>query len=78
MPMKTYGIPVKFSMKETQKKMMKCFADAFKAGAEWRINHAWHKAEDLPQHNAWFLAQIGNDCFKTFKMRREYDRWEQW
>lgn len=60
------------------KKMMECFADAFIAGAEWRINHAWHKAEDLPQHNAWFLAQIGNDCFKTLKMRIEYDRWEQW
>lgn len=59
-------------------KMMKCFADAFKAGAEWRINHAWHKAEDLPQPNAWVLAQIGNDAFDTFIMAVKTDRWKRW
>lgn len=58
--------------------MMKCFADAFKAGSNYRINHAWHKTEELPRPNAWFLAQIGNDSFDTFIMAVEADRWERW
>lgn len=59
-------------------KMMKCFADAFKAGANYRINKAWHKTEELPQPNAWLLAQIGNDSFDTFIMAVEADRWKRW
>lgn len=58
--------------------MKKCFADAFKAGEGYRINSVWHKVEDIPQHNAWLLAQIGNYCFYTFIMQVEYDRWEWW
>lgn len=70
--------PGEISYESDIEEMMKCFADAFKAGANYRINHAWHKAEELPQSNAWVLAQIGNDCFDTFIMKVEADRWERW
>lgn len=61
-----------------QLKKDKCFADAFKAGGDCRINSVWHKVEDIPQHNAWLLAQIGNYCFYAFIMQVEYNRWERW
>lgn len=47
-------------------------------GADWRINSVWHDVKELPENNTWFLAQIGNDCFDTFTMRVESDRWKQW
>lgn len=50
----------------------------FIAGADWRINSVWHKVEELPKLNTWFLAQIGNDCFDTFTMRVDTDRWKRW
>lgn len=50
----------------------------FYHGAKLYINSVWHKAEELPQPNAWFLAQIGNDSFDTFFMEVEADRWERW
>lgn len=50
----------------------------FYHGAKFYINSVWHKAEELPQPNAWFLAQIGNDSFDTFIMEVEADRWERW
>jgi hypothetical protein len=54
------------------------FAYSFEKGAEWRINSMWHNVEELPEKNTWFLAQIGNDCFDTFTMRVESNRWTQW
>lgn len=45
---------------------------------DWYINSVWHKAEELPQPNAWLLAQIGNDSFDTFIMAVEADRWKRW
>lgn len=54
------------------------FASGFKVGANWHINSVWHKAEELPQLNACFLAQIGNDSFDTFIMAVEADRWKRW
>ena len=50
----------------------------FYHGAEWHINSVWHKVEDIPQHNAWFLAQIGNDCFDTFEMHIGSYLWKRW
>ena len=70
--------PGEISYESDIEEMMKCFADAFKAGANYRINHAWHKAEELPRPNAWFLAQIGNDCFDTFEMHIGSYLWERW
>jgi hypothetical protein len=54
------------------------FAYSFEKGADWRINSVWHDVKELPENNTWFLAQIGNDCFDTFTMRVESDRWKQW
>nr|DAF23276.1 MAG TPA: hypothetical protein [Caudoviricetes sp.] len=59
-------------------KMMKCFADAFKAGAEWRINHAWHEVEEEPKESAWFIAQNGDSCSDTFIMAVASNRWKRW
>ena len=70
--------PGEISYESDIEEMMKCFADAFKAGSNYRINHAWHKTEELPQPNALFLAQIGNDAFDTFIMEVEAERWEWW
>lgn len=70
--------PGEISYESDIEEMKKCFADAFKAGGDCRINSVWHKVEDIPQHNAWFLAQIGNDSFDTFIMAVEADRWKRW
>ena len=70
--------PGEISYESDIEEMMKCFADAFKAGANCRINKAWHKTEEMPQPNAWFLAQIGNDAFDTFIMEVEAERWKWW
>lgn len=51
---------------------------AFMDGAQWRINSVWHDAEEEPKHNAWFIAQIGDDAFDTFIMQTESNRWDRW
>lgn len=65
-------------------KMMKCFADAFKAGAEWRINSVWHKAEERPERKRIYIAQCKGGRFivisdlmnwDNFYRREEIIRW---
>lgn len=41
-------------------------ADAFEAGAQWRINSVWHDASEQPRRNTWYIAQIGDSAFDTF------------
>lgn len=51
---------------------------AFAEGAEWRINSVWHDKKEEPKQSEWFIAQIGNDCFDTFVMQVESERWGKW
>lgn len=39
------------------------FADAFKAGAEWRINSVWHDASEVPDTDKGDLIIIVKDAF---------------
>lgn len=52
--------PVETSYESDFKAMEESFADAFKAGAEWRIEAAWHNLpNDLPQkENALILLEL--------------------
>ena len=73
--------PGETSYESDIKAMEESFADAFKAGAQWRINSVWHDAEEEPKQNAWFIAQGEDDeiYFDTFILRQEeYDNWQNW
>jgi hypothetical protein len=54
------------------------YKDGFIDGAQWRISSVWHNVEEEPEQNAWFIAQIGDDCFDTFVMQIERGRWGRW
>lgn len=51
---------------------------SFIAGASWRINSVWHDTMEIPKQSEWFIAQIGEDCFDTFVMEVERERWSRW
>ena len=34
--------------------------DGFIAGAQWRINSAWHSTDELPQHSGYLAVLMGN------------------
>ena len=62
--------------------------DAFRDGAEWRINSVWHDAEEEPKQNAWFIAQMKlyrkdeKSLFDTFIRRSDdshyWNDWKNW
>lgn len=58
----------------------------FKAGAEWRINSAWHDASEKPMLNEFFVYcdennQYETDCFykkqnwKVYVAENNLERW---
>ncbi len=76
--------PGEISYESDIEEMMKCFADAFKAGSNYRINHAWHKAEERPERKRNYIAQCKGGRFivipdsmnwDNFYRREEIIRW---
>lgn len=51
---------------------------AFAKGAEWRINSVWHDVKEIPEQNEWIIAQFWDDCFDTYIMPIEEERWYDW
>lgn len=39
--------------------MEEAFADAYKAGALWRINSVWHDISEVPEKNRYVAAMFG-------------------
>lgn len=54
--------PGETSYESDIKAMEESFADAFKAGAQWRINSVWHDASEKPDKNQLVVFE----CRKTY------------
>lgn len=39
--------------------------EAFKAGAEWRINSVWHSTNELPKQSGYLAVLIENNYIET-------------
>ena len=48
--------PGETSYESDIKEMEESFADAFKAGSQWRISSVWHDAHEEPQHSGRLIA----------------------
>ena len=39
--------------------------EAFKDGANWRINSVWHSTKELPEHSGYLAVLIDNRFMET-------------
>lgn len=49
--------------------MEESFADAFKNGAEWRINSVWHSPDELPRIGSYVVALYEDEHISFVKVR---------
>lgn len=57
--------PGETSYESDIREMEEKFADAFKAGVQWRINSVWHSTDELPEHSGFLAVLMDNGLMET-------------
>ena len=57
--------PGETSYESDIKAMQESFADAFRDGAQWRINSVWHSTKELPQRSGFLAVLMDNGLMET-------------
>ena len=57
--------PGETSYESDIREMEEKFADAYIAGADWRINSVWHSTNELPKHSGYLAVLMNNGLLET-------------